>query len=142
MKKKIFLFIFILSILFFGICVIMSSPYRELRPYFLYNLFQKDQNHTQILKSNNKRIVLIDIGDGSDSFYIDQRPVTIKEYKKASAPNAVAKQHYRDIYAKYYANFWYNDLPVSFGANSIRLILFSTKGSNLLSIANFCVVLT
>lgn len=112
MKKALIFFVCLLSILFFGICVFKSSPYRELRPYFLFNFLQR--NDSSSLKENNKAIIFIEGSDKTEPFYIDQREVTIEEYKKATAPNAKQYSHYRNNYTKYLDNIWYKELPVSF----------------------------
>ena len=111
MIKKLFLCLFLVSIAFFGLCVFKSSPYRELRPYFLFQLLKTDKNKSAKLGSNNKTVIRI---GSDDAFYIDQRPVTIKEYRTSTAPDSPKTQHYRNNYTKYFDQFWYDDLPVSF----------------------------
>ncbi len=111
--KKLSIALFLFSFLFFGICIFFSSPYRELRPYFLYNLINSSGREIKKLRNNDKAVVMIQGNEKTASFYMDQRLVTIGEYK-LTAPSAGQSHHYRDVYTKYLDYFWYRELPVSF----------------------------
>ena len=114
MTKKPFFIIIIFSFLFFSACVFLSSPYRELRPYILWGKNLPEQLG-QITKINNDRItVLIKGNEYIQPFYIDQIPVTIKDYKRCLKSGKCTFQHYRYNYTNFYLKKYYEIFPVTF----------------------------
>ena len=94
--------------------IYLSSPYRELRPYSLYgkNIPEKLGRTTKMICG--RKTILISDDNISESFYIDQLPVTIKDYKDRTAIDNNLYQHYRYNYTKYWEKPIYEILPVTY----------------------------
>ena len=112
MKKWIFLII--LATVVYFVLIFVSSPYRELRPYIFFgaNLPERFGMKTKII--NGRKTVLISTDDIEKSFYIDQIPVTIDDYRECTKSGKCEFQHYRYNYAKFWDSNKYGTLPVAF----------------------------
>lgn len=100
------------SVIFTGL-IFFSSPYRELRPY---SLFGKKIPEKSLQKTHeiDGRIAVYIESEYPESFYIDQIPVTIGDYKKCMSRGNCETQHYKDNYAQIWDSSLYDDFPVSF----------------------------
>ncbi len=101
------------SVITFTLFIFISSPYRQLRPYnfFMGKLSAKNYESISI---NGRQAILIPGITKSDSFYIDQIPVTISAYKECIDSGICISHHYRNEYEKYWNSSLYEFFPVSF----------------------------
>lgn len=101
------------SIVVFAFFIFKSSPYRCLRPYFLFGkTVIPEGTSTKII--SGRTTILISGTEETASFYIDQIPVTVRDYRNCTISQTCIMHHYRDSYAKYWSNFIYRDFPVVF----------------------------
>lgn len=114
MKKKLSLPILLISIVFFLVMILLSSPYRELRPYSLFGKKIADKNEFISHIVNNRIIVFIPGNDVIPGFYIDQIPVTVDAYKDCINEGFCKTQHYREEYTKIWNQKIYGSFPVTF----------------------------
>lgn len=114
--KRIFfiLSIFFICIFVFFALIFLSSPYRELRPYKFFgeNNPEKLGQTTKLI--NGRKTILISNDDFSESFYIDQLPVTIKDYKDRTISIKNLYEHYKYNYTKFWENPLYGAFPVTY----------------------------
>ncbi len=114
MKKYIVIPVFFISVVFFGLMVFVSSPYRELRPYLFFGSKLKGISENGNKTVNGIPSVLISGADEAEDFYIDQIPVTIGAYKNCTASGECKTHHYRDNYTQLYASGIYDIFPMTF----------------------------
>ncbi|MBQ6520648.1 MAG: SUMF1/EgtB/PvdO family nonheme iron enzyme [Anaerolineaceae bacterium] len=114
MKKFYYFLLLSVSLFIFSALIFLSSPYRELRPYTLFgsNITEKNNLSTRII--NGRKTVLITSNGQNESFYIDQIPVTIADYKKCTLQGLCETQHYRNDYTKFWDVSIYESFPVTF----------------------------
>ncbi len=113
MKAKNFL-LAVFSILIFLMFIYISSPYRELRPYQFFGRRIPEKSGQKYLNKDGRIRVYVEGNEETEAFYMDQIPVTIRQYKSCIAAGACETQHYNNIYTKYWGNVFYQDCPVSF----------------------------
>ena len=115
MKRKLIIYLILSgNILFFFVLIYLSSPYRELRPYEYFGK-KLPENLGQTTKTiNGRKTILISNDNPSESFYIDQIPVTIKDYKERTAIDSNLFEHYRYNYTKFWNDPIYELLPVTY----------------------------
>lgn len=111
--KKFYLFLFF-SFCLFGLLIYFSSPYRSLRPYGLFGKNISQQIKTEEKYIKNRKVIRIETSDADEAFYIDQIPVTIKDYKDCISNGSCDPHHYRNFYTKFYEPIFYNIFPVTF----------------------------
>lgn len=114
MKKYIVIPVFFISMIFFGLMVFVSSPYRELRPYRFFGSKLKGISENGNKTVNGIPSVLISGADEEEGFYIDQIPVTIGAYKNCTASGKCKTHHYRDSYTQLYESGIYDIFPMTF----------------------------
>ena len=115
MKRKLIIFLLLSgNILSFFLLIYLSSPYRELRPYEYFGK-KLPENLGQTTKMiNGRKTILIPNDNSSESYYIDQIPVTIKDYKERTAIDSNLFEHYRYNYTKFWNDPIYELLPVTY----------------------------
>ena len=114
LKKSGAFFVILFSfILFFGL-IFISSPYRKLRPYEFFGRNKTQDPQLTIRYINNRKTVYIPGNDSVSSFYIDQIPVTIADYKSCISSNGCFTQHYHDNYTNFWESKIHNHFPVTF----------------------------
>ena len=106
--------IIICGLIIFSGFVFLSSPYRELRPYMIAGKKLPEKSVIPYIEDNKGIKVFIEGDEDTGSFYMDQIPVTIKQYKNCTKAGGCATQHYNGIYTKYFDSKYYGDCPVSF----------------------------
>lgn len=114
MRKAFLLSSLLLSFFLFLGLIFVSSPYRELRPYPLFGEKIPEKTGQTIKKVNDRIAVLINGNTETESFFIDQTPVTIRDYKKCIHSGLCETQHYRNIYTQFWNNKIYEIFPVTF----------------------------
>ncbi len=112
--KKLKFFIPILSLGIFLLFIYSSSPYRQLRPYPIFGEKVKISSDASSKIIQGRKTILIPETNKTDTFYIDQIPVTISDYKKCILSGNCLSHHYRDNFEKYWNNTLYEVFPVSF----------------------------
>ncbi len=103
--------ILLLVVLALFLCI-SSSPYRLLRPYFLFG--KNIPKKLGIETINHEGRISVKIAAETGGFYIDQIPVTIGAYKKCVKNDGCARPHYRAAYERYWDGLLYRNLPVTF----------------------------
>ena len=114
MKKYFFIIFPIISSIVFFALVFLSSPYREFRPYSLFSKKIPEKLGMTTKYINERKTILIRDEDAHEKFYIDQIPVTVKDYKKCILSENCLSEHYRYNYTKFWDNIFYSNFPVTF----------------------------
>ncbi len=129
-KRLLYLFLGILLICLIGGWFVFSkwirpNHYQLLRPYTVSTGEMLTSTGTRLGKNGSLQI-LIPAGTaivGKDGYqevitlpdyWIDQRPVTIRDYKECFQQGQCDWPHYRGEYEKYFSSFIYRWLPVTF----------------------------
>ena len=112
MKKYILILFF--SFCIFLLLIIYSSPYRSLRPYELFGKNTHPEIQTKDKFIDNRKAILINSSDAENSFYIDQIPVTVKDYKRCLSKGLCNPHHYRNYYTIFFESKFYDIFPVTF----------------------------